>query len=123
MVLDPSSCALVACDVRVVDCGFSNNFDCGVTMQNLHEFLYECDELGLALKCFFEYEPAEVGSVEPMSGLKLEPDYPEVWTLVSVFLPNSNVDLSGVLHPDVISQIERDAATYFEEMKEEKYYD
>lgn len=31
MVLDPSSCALVACDVGVVNCGFSNNFDCGVT--------------------------------------------------------------------------------------------
>jgi hypothetical protein len=65
----------------------------------------------------FEYEPEEIGSVEPMSGMKLEPDYPEVWTLVSVFLPNSNLDLSGVLHPDVISQIERDAATYFEETR------
>jgi hypothetical protein len=86
-------------------------------MQNLHEFLYECDELGLDLKCLFEYEPEEIGSVEPMSGMKLEPDYPEVWTLVSVFLPNSNLDLSGVLHPDVISQIERDAATYFEETR------
>jgi hypothetical protein len=89
----------------------------------MYEFLYECDELGLALKCFFEYEPAEVGSVEPMSGMKLEPDYPEVWTLISVFLPNSQVDLSGVLHPDVISRVERDAATYFEERREEKYYD
>jgi len=86
-------------------------------MQNLHEFLYECDELGLDLKCLFEYEPEEIGSIEPMSGMKLEPDYPEVWTLVSVFLPNSNLDLSGVLHPDVISQIERDAATYFEETR------
>ena len=83
----------------------------------MHEFLYECDELGLDLKCLFEYEPEEIGSVEPMSGMKLEPDYPEVWTLVSVFLPNSNLDLSGVLHPDVISQIERDAATYFEETR------
>jgi len=43
--------------------------------------------------------------------------------LISVFLPKSDVDLSGVLHPDVISQIERDAAVYFEEMREEKYYD
>lgn len=92
-------------------------------MQNLHEFLYECDELGLPLKCFFEYEPAEVGSIEPISGLKLEPDYPEVWTLVSVFLPKSEVDLVSVLHPDVISQIEHDAVVYFEEMREEKYYD
>jgi len=92
-------------------------------MNNQYEFLYECDELGLQLKCFFEYEPAEVGAIEAGTGLKLEPDYPEVWTLISVFLPSSTVDLSGVLHPDVISQIERDAATYFEEMKEEKYYD
>ena len=92
-------------------------------MSNQYEFLYECDELGLSLKCFFEYEPAEVGAIEAGTGLKLEPDYPEVWTLISVFLPKSDVDLSGVLHPDVISQIEQDAATYFEEMKEEKYYD
>jgi hypothetical protein len=90
-------------------------------MQNLHEFLYECDELGLDLKCLFEYEPEEIGSIEPLSGMKLEPDYPEVWTLVSVFLPNSNLDLSGVLHPDVSSQIERDAATYFEELGSKSY--
>ena len=99
------------------------NLHCGVTMQHLHEFVWECDELGMQLTCFFEYEPPEVGSVEPMSGLKLEPDYPEVWTLVSVFMPNSDVDLSGVLHPDVISRIEQDAVIYFEEMREEKYYD
>jgi len=82
-------------------------------MQNLHEFLYECDELGLDLKCFFEYEPEEVGSIEPMTNMKLEPDYPEVWTLVSVFLPNSEVDLSGVLHPEVISQIEERSCGIF----------
>lgn len=90
-------------------------------MQNLHEFLYECDELGLDLKCLFEYVPEEIGSIEPMSGMKLEPDYPEVWTLVSVFLPNSTVDLSGVLHPDVFFRIERDAATYFEETRSNSY--
>ena len=92
-------------------------------MSNQYEFLYECDELGLSLKCLFEHEPAEVGSVEPMSGMKLEPDYPEVWTLVSVFLPNSSVDLSGVLHPDVIFQVQMDAATYFEDMKGGDSYD
>lgn len=85
-------------------------------MQNLHEYVFECDELGMQLTCFFEYEPAEVGSVEAGTGLKLEPDYPEVWTLVSVFMPNSDVDLSGVLHPDVISQMEQGAAEYFEGM-------
>ena len=89
----------------------------------MYEFLYECDELGLQLKCFFDYEPAEVGSVELGTGLKLEPDYPEVWTLMSVFLPSSTVDLSGVLHPDVIFRIEQDAPVYFENKREEKYYD
>jgi hypothetical protein len=85
--------------------------------------MYECDELGLDLRCYFEYEPAEVGSVEPMSGMKLEPDYPEVWTLISVFLPKSEIDLSGVLHPEVFSRIERDAAIYFEGMKEGNSYE
>ena len=92
-------------------------------MSNQYEFLDECDEWGLQLKCLFEHEPAEVGSVEPMSGMKLEPDYPEVWTLVSVFLPNSSIDLSGVLHPDVIFQVQMDAATYFEDMKGGDSYD
>jgi len=100
--------------------GVSFNVFDGVIM---YEFMYECDELGLELKCFFEYEPAEVGAVEYESGLKLEPDYPEVWTLVSVFLPNSTVDLSGVLHPDVIFQVEMDAATYFEGTREGNSYD
>lgn len=89
----------------------------------MYEFLYECDELGLHLRCLFDYEPAEVGSVELGTGLKLEPDYPEVWTLISVFLPSSTVDLSGVLHPDVIFQVEMDAATYFEGTKEGDNYD
>lgn len=91
------------------------------SMQHMHEFMFDCDELGLELKCFFEYEPEELGSVEPLTNMKLEPDYPEVWTLISVFLPNSQVDLSGVLHPDVIFRIEQDAAVYFEEMRGNRY--
>ena len=89
----------------------------------MYEFLYECDELGLHLRCLFDYEPAEVGSVESGTGLKLEPDYPEVWTLISVFLPSSSVDLSGVLHPDVIFRIEQDAPVYFEGMRGGDSYD
>ena len=92
-------------------------------MSNQYEFLYECDELGLHLRCLFEHEPEEIGSVEPMSGLKLEPDYPEVWNLVSVFLPNSSVDLSGGLPPDVIFQMQMDAATYFEDLRGGNSYD
>ena len=89
----------------------------------MYEFMYDCDELGLQLKCFFEYVPAEIGTVESGTGLKLEPDYPEVWWLVSVFLPNSSVDLSGVLHPDVIFRIEQDAPVYFEGMRGGDSYD
>ena len=92
-------------------------------MSNQYEFLYECDELGVQLKCLFEHEPEEIGSIEPMSGMKLEPDYPEVWTLVSVFLPNCSLDLIGVLHPAVISQVEKDAAIYFEDLKGGDSYD
>jgi hypothetical protein len=33
------------------------------------------------------------------------------------------VDLSGVLHPDVIFRIEQDAPIYFEEMRRETSYD
>jgi hypothetical protein len=38
-------------------------------------------------------------------------------------LPNSTVDLSGVLHPDVIFQVQMDAATYFEDLKAGDSYD
>jgi hypothetical protein len=38
-------------------------------------------------------------------------------------LPNSTVDLSGVLHPDVIFRIEQDAPVYFEQQREEKHDD
>jgi len=33
------------------------------------------------------------------------------------------VDLSGVLHPDVIFQVQMDAATYFEGIREGDSYD
>ena len=56
---------------------------------DLAQYSFVCDELnGMTLECFFEYEEEEIGSIEPMSGLKLEPDYPELWNLLHVYLPD-----------------------------------
>lgn len=80
-------------------------------------FDYECDELnGVELACFFEYEDEELGSVEPMSGLKLEPDYPEAWNLFHVYLPDG-LDIFGILHESILQDIQTRAVNYFETQK------
>ena len=84
---------------------------------DLVRFDYECDELnGIELACFFEYEEEELGSVEPMSGLKLEPDYPEAWNLHYVYLPDG-LDIFGVLHESILQDIQERAVNYFETQK------
>jgi len=82
-------------------------------------FTFECIEVFQDLTCYFEYEEPEEGSREPISGMQLEPDYPEVWTLLHVYLPNSDVDLSGILHPAILDEIQTAAEEYFENMKEQ----
>lgn len=76
-------------------------------------FVFECIEVFQDLTCYFDYEPEEIGSTDGY-GLKNEPDYPEVWTLVHVYLPDSNVDLSGILHPAILDEIQTQAEEYFE---------
>ena len=76
------------------------------THPDLEHFDYECDELGVTLSCFFEYEPSEVGAVERGTGLKLEPDYPETWTLCHVYLPSSDVDIAPVMSDKLIGLFE-----------------
>jgi hypothetical protein len=66
------------------------------TKDGLLLFRYTCDELGVDLACWFEYEAAERGA-RSRFGEQLEPDYPATWTLYHVYLPNSNVDISPVL--------------------------
>lgn len=79
---------------------------------------YECDELnGIELACFFDYEPEEVGSRDEY-GQQNEPDYPETWTLVYVYLPDG-LDISGVLHESVLQDIHERAVNYFETQKED----
>ena len=86
---------------------------------DLVRFDYECDELnGLTLACFFEYEEEELGSTEPMSGLKLEPDYPEVWYLHYVYLPDG-LEIFGILHESILQDIQERAVNYFETQKED----
>lgn len=78
---------------------------------------YECDELnGIELACFFEYEEEELGSTEPMSGLKLEPDYPEAWNLHYVYLPDG-LEIFGILHESILQDIQERAVNYFETQK------
>ena len=89
---------------------------------DLVRFDYECDELnGLKLACFFEYEEEEVGSLEPMSGLKLEPDYPEAWVLFHVYLPEDHggLEIFGVLHESILKDIQEKAEAHFELQREE----
>lgn len=69
---------------------------------------YDCEDLGVELECWFAYEAESRGYRE--AGVQMEPDYPETWTLVHVYLPNSNVDISPVLYPGLINAIEDRAA-------------
>ena len=84
--------------------------------EGLLAFDYDCDELNSTLTCWFEYEAAERGSREPLTGLQLEPDYPSTLTLHHVYLPGSNVDIAPVLSFEVVAEIETwvadHAATY-----------
>jgi hypothetical protein len=67
---------------------------------------YDCDDLGVELTCWFEYEAAERGSREAGTGLQLEPDYPATWTLCHVYLPGSDVDIAPVLLLSLVQEIE-----------------
>ena len=59
---------------------------------------YSCDELGVDLECWFEYEQEELGSFD-------EPGYPEVWSVVHVYLPGSEVDIGSVLSDVFVERI------------------
>lgn len=61
---------------------------------------------GVQLLLHFEYEPASEGSREPMSGMKLEPDYPASVTIVKVYV--RDVDILPLLSVNVIDQLEHD---------------
>lgn len=69
------------------------------------------DDLGVDLECWFEYTPAERGAREYGSGVQLEPDYPETWTLCHVYLPGSEVDIAPIMDDKLIAMIEEDAAS------------
>ena len=84
---------------------------------DLYEFKYECDDLGVTLTCFFEYEPAARGAREYGTGLQLEPDYPETLTLMHVYLPGSDVDISSVMKFDLIDEVEAWAADQMGDME------
>lgn len=81
---------------------------------DLKELEFECDELGVTLTCFFEWEPEERGAREYGTGLQLEPDYPETFTLMHVYTPEG-LDISSVMKYELIDEIEKWAADRIEE--------
>jgi len=50
--------------------------------------------------------------------LQLEPDYPETLTLMHVYLPGSNVDISSVMKFELIDEMESWAADEMEKERE-----
>ena len=92
------------------------------TIRDLQRFDFVCDELnGLTLVCFLEHEPEELGSVDAY-GLKNEPDTPESWSLFYAYLPDG-LDISGVLHSDIVNEIEQQAADMYALGRADRDYD
>ena len=84
------------------------------TKEGLLLFSYECDDLGVDLACWFEYEPAEVG-YRTRFGEQLEPDYPATWSLHHVYLPGSAVDIAPVMNPALVTAVEEWVASQADE--------
>lgn len=80
---------------------------------DLTEMEWECDELGVTLTCFFDFEPESRGAREAGTGLQLEPDYPATHTLMHAYLPDG-LDISPVLAPKLIAEIEEYMAEEFQ---------
>lgn len=74
--------------------------------EGLLAYDFDCDELNCVLTCWFEYEPPERGSREPLTGLQLEPDYPATFSLFHVYLPGSSVDIAPLLSSKSVKEIE-----------------
>lgn len=70
--------------------------------QGMHSAWTEYE--GVQLLLYFEYEPPEVGSREPMTGLKLEPDYPASVTIVHVYV--RDIDIASLLPFSLIDTLE-----------------
>ena len=85
-------------------------------------FNYTCDELGVDLACWFEYEAAERGA-RSRFGEQLEPDYPATWALYHVYLPGSDVDIAPVLSSDTAKEIEEWVADQADEDYQESLDD
>ena len=69
---------------------------------------FDSDDLGVELRCWFDYEPPERGDRE--DGVQMSPDYPAMWTLCHVYLPGSTVDIASVMSSERLSEIAEYAA-------------
>ena len=86
---------------------------------DLERVEYECDELGVTLVCYFEYEPEQIGSTEFGTGLKMEPDYPATFTLMHVYTPEG-LNIAPVISVGLVDEIEEYAQEEFPKRWEEE---
>lgn len=78
--------------------------------ERMWRFVYDTELCELPLECYLEYEPAQRGAREWGTGVALEPDYPETFTLQSVFIQGEHprpVEVTGLLSNRVVEEIER----------------
>ena len=81
--------------------------------EEYYELDWECEELGITLHCYFDYEPESRGTREFPSGLQLEPDYPATFSLVHAYTPDG-LDISPVMRFELLTEIEKWAAEEFQ---------
>lgn len=79
---------------------------------DLERLEFECDDLGVKLVCYFEYEPEQIGSTEFGTGLKMEPDYPATFTLMHVYTPEG-LNIAPVISVGLVDEIEEYAQEEF----------
>lgn len=89
--------------------------------EGLVSYEYECDDLGVTLTCWFEYEAAERGAW--YEGQQVSPDYPATWTLMHVYLPGSVVDIAPVLREGLVEEIEEWVAAQADQEYESDRWD
>lgn len=74
---------------------------------------YECEVEGVALVCYLEYTPEELGSRDSR-GLPNEPDYPEDMELVNAYVKGTDLDIGHLILQSLVDHI---TTTALEDMK------
>jgi hypothetical protein len=67
---------------------------------------YRCEYCDIDLIAHLEYYPAEKGSVDSM-GAPYEPDSDEAMDLVSIYIANTDVEITPIIAATFVKDIER----------------